>query len=346
MANEALDKLGGWIGFGPTLNREVPVALTLESIFVDGNTLTIDAYANGAIDATSDTPLSDTPQTIGANVKHMAGFTLGFGLFFSVGLLKVFSLNLNTTPVDFFDLLGLPNPIPTTALSGSVVSNLNGGGIIEPVKVSLQLPGSATAGSSVSGTISLDSAATSSRQIALTADIASANVPAFVTIPAGQSSASFTFTPGNACSGSGESFGPGSSYTVKVSAVSDLPPSPTASLVVSNRALSVNFATTNITLSSGVTSSQGTITLPWAAPNDTMVSLDFLDFEHNPTENSATFNNSQAFPGTVTIPKGQTSVPITVFFTNGGPGYAFGFFLTADTGCAFGKNEINFTVTK
>lgn len=351
LANEALDKLGGWISFGPTIGLEVPVALTLESIFVDDVTLDNLAYSGNAINASGGTPLSDNPQTIGVNVSHTAGFTLGFGLFFSVGLLKVFSLNLNTSPVDFFDLLGLPNPVPTTSLKGSVVSDLSGG-IIEPVKVSLQLPASATAGSSVTGTVSLDSALTVDRKIALTADDAAANVPAFVTVPAGQTFASFSFTPGNSCSGSGEPPGPGSSYMVNVFAASDVAPNPSASLVVSNKPLRLDFRVTDITLSSGVTTYQGFILLPWDTPEDLWVTLDFLDFEHNPSRNSALIDQGptlgyQPFPGRIRVVKGLSGAPVRVQFLRGGdPGNAFGFYLTADGGCDFGQNEIEFRVTQ
>ena len=133
-ANEALDALGGWIAFGPTISLEVPVTLTLESLFVDGNEYDIDAFDASAkqISASGDAPISDNPQVIGANVSHEAGFTIGFGLFFSVGLLKVFSYNVNTAPEDLFSILGIPNPIPTTTVAGKVSSDLNGGGgIIE-----------------------------------------------------------------------------------------------------------------------------------------------------------------------------------------------------------------------
>ena len=338
--NEVLGKLGGWIAFGPTLSLEVPVTLKLDSIVVDGNEYDVTKYdtSTSTISASGGAPIADTPRVIGANVTHTAGFTLGLGLFFSIGLLKVFSYSYNSPSLDIFDMLGLPNPVPTTSLGGSVCTDLGSGVIFECPTVSLSLPGTLTAGSAATGTVRIDHSVDVDLVIGLTSDHAAVNVPSSVTIPAFETSAQFAFTPGNDCPSAGVSPTPGSSYTAKITATGFMGTHPTATVTVNNVPLTVTFPETTIRIATDP-NAVGTIHLPWPAPaGGAVVQLAVLDYQRNPT----TPGENAVVPASITVPAGQTSVPVTITFKIGAPlsyGYAFGYYLSADGGCAFGKNE-------
>lgn len=85
----------------------------------------------------------------------------------------------------------------------------------------------------------------------------------------------------------------------------------------------------------------GKITVATPAPaGGFTVRLSLLDVDGNLSNGSATF------PETITIPAGQTSAPVRITFTNGGPpDNAFGFFLHADAGDV-GEHEIEFVVSR
>jgi hypothetical protein len=351
--NDALGELGGWIAFGPTIALELPVTLTLDSITVDGNeysALQFDPVAKTII-GSGTAPIGDSPRFVGAKVEHTIGFTLGVGLFFSMGALKVFSVNANLPPFDVSQLAGQPDP-PTTARTGEVCTQLPSSEdgetfILEDcVQVTLKFPGAVEAGSRVPGMVSISASLTHDLVIGLSAAIgyswspdSAAGIPDTVTIPAWQTSAQFTFTPVNACY-YGQSASAGLAYPVTVTPTGVPTPAPAAQFTVSINPLTIWFPEQNIYLSSDPSTS-GTITLPWAAPpGGAQITLTLYD----PLTPDTPVTDAATFPATVTIPEGQTSAPVTITYVTGRPYPGSLFDLRADGGCALGINQFAFFV--
>ena len=158
-------------------------------------------------------------------------------------------------------------------------------------------PSSVSGGASMTGTVTLTSAAPANGIVVnLTSSVAAAQVPSSITIPANVSSANFTVTTSSVTTLTAGNISASYNSVTKSAAISVLPPASAtlASLVV------------NPSIVAGGTSSTGTVTLTAPVPAGGL------------TVNLSSSNPNRAkVPATVTIPFGSSSGSFTITTTKG-----------------------------
>ena len=194
-------------------------------------------------------------------------------------------------------------------------------------------PNPVPAGEEITATVTLSSPAQINTIVYPSSDLENAAVSlSQVTIPQGQTSADFQILTNANGMNKGDSLT--ANINVFYNGDNKYP------LTVTNTPfLDLAFSDTTASIAQNPMRT-GSVTLSKPAPaGGVKIDLNYLDVAGNSRPDAANF------PPSVIIPQGETSAPITITFTLGGPpGNAFGFFLRADGG-DWGEDEVEFVVS-
>jgi len=239
---QALHKIKGDLAFGPELLLEMPVAMSLSALNIEGGQGPGSShdYVYQSSDNNSWTGVgpafSATPTRLNTGVAWTAGFGLSLGCYFKLSACKVFCVQFDVASLDLLRLFGIR---PTSAIQvGAVGTELAGTPCVLEPQVELTFDRDpAPVGLPVHGTVTLTDtvAGPSGLLVQLTVDRAMPGFPSNVTIPAGHTSVAFPYAFPGQCVPAGDPSDPLAvaspspttpAYTVKVTASTYISPAP------------------------------------------------------------------------------------------------------------------------
>jgi len=123
LLDAALTPLCGYFRMGPTIGISIPTDIRVQALTVDGKEYPKVAFANDALVASGGPKVPDCPKTLGAKLEHKPGFDVGFGIFASLAVLKLFSFDASFE-IPVLNLLNIKIDLGTYA--NTVSSTLGG----------------------------------------------------------------------------------------------------------------------------------------------------------------------------------------------------------------------------
>jgi hypothetical protein len=124
LLDAALAPLCGYFQLGPSIGISIPTDVRVAAMTVDGKEYPNVEFKNGMLVASGGPKVPDCPKTLGARLEHKPGFDVGFGIFATLAIMKLFSFDASFE-IPVLNLLNIRIDLGTYA--NTVASNVGGG---------------------------------------------------------------------------------------------------------------------------------------------------------------------------------------------------------------------------